>query len=335
MANPVAEINSLGQSIWYDNMRRGLIASGALQRMVDAGEIQGITSNPTIFEKAIDGSADYDRAIRELAEQGASAEQILWDLAVNDIRSGADILLPVYHASGARDGYVSLEVSPELAADTEATVTSATDLHRRLDRPNVMIKVPATEQGLPAFTELIARGINVNVTLIFSVERYSEVARAYIQGLRRYLQSGGDVSRVASVASFFVSRVDTKVDELLQQLISSGEGRSEIATALLGKIGIANSKVAYQLFKQIFEGHEFADLKSAGAQVQRPLWASTSTKNPMYHDLMYIEELVGADTVNTVPPATLEALKDHGEIRSSLGENLDAALAQAKKYWTF
>jgi transaldolase len=293
------------QSIWYDNVQRKLLRSGHFQRLVDAG-VRGCTSNPTIFEKAIAGSADYDEALQRLVASGASVDEIYLDLVKQDIRDTADILRSVYDSSNGADGFVSIEVSPELARDTEATVSEAQRLHRMIERPNLMIKIPATEQGLPAVTRTIAAGISVNVTLIFSVEQYRQVALAYIEGLEGAAQAGLDLSRIASVASFFISRIDSAVDTQLK-------AKGEAGNALLGKAAIANAKQAYALFKELFSSQRFAPLRQAGARPQRVLWASTGTKNPSYSDTLYVDELIGPETVNTVPPQTLDAFQDHGK----------------------
>jgi len=312
------DLTQLGQSIWYDNIRRALINSGELQALLDDG-VMGVTSNPSIFEKAIAGSADYDEAIKALAGSAQSDEQIYESLALEDIRRTADLLRPIYEATNGVDGYVSLEVSPMLAHDTTGTIADARRLFTALDRPNVMIKVPATPAGIPAIETLISEGINVNVTLIFSLAHYEVVAEAYMTGLEKRALSGGDISRVASVASFFISRVDTAVDNALADMSNTG---------LQGKIGIANAKVAYGRFRQLFSGTRWAALAEKGAQVQRPLWASTGTKSPTHPDTLYIDQLIGPDTVNTVPPATLTAFRDHGTVAALLGENLDEAQTQ-------
>ena len=323
MTNPVQDVQRLGQSIWYDNIRRGLITSGELGRLIELG-VTGVTSNPTIFEKAIAGSADYDSAILDLAKDGKSTLEIYEGLALDDIRSAADLMLPVYQRAQGADGYVSLEVNPRLAHDAPGTVAEAQRLFQMLDRPNVMVKVPATPQGVDALRQLIARGINVNVTLIFSRDVYRQVARAYIQGLEDLTLAGGDVSKVASVASFFISRVDTAVDALLDEKIQQGqEGLNE----LWGKWAVGNARLAYQDFANIFGGpgrdeSAFASLRAKGARPQRPLWASTGTKNPDYSDVMYVQELIGPQTVNTVPQATLDAFLDHGRAGLNL-TNLD------------
>ncbi|MCH6556566.1 MAG: transaldolase, partial [Chloroflexi bacterium] len=324
MTNPVQEAQRLGQSIWYDNIRRGLITSGELQRLIDMG-ITGLTSNPTIFEKAIAGSTDYDVALLDLTHNGQnskSAGDIFEALAIEDIRAAADLLRPIYDQTGGVDGYASLEVSPYLAKDTERTIAEGRRLFAALDRPNVLVKVPATPEGIAAVRQLIAEGINVNVTLIFSLDAYRDVREAYIGGLEDLASSGGDVSRVASVASFFVSRVDTAVDRLIEQSI--GEGHQEL-TDRLGKAAISNAKLAYQAFQGAFGGERFNALRAKGARVQRPLWASTGTKNPAYSDVLYLESLIGPDTVNTVPPATLTAFLEHGRASVTLEQDVEQA----------
>jgi transaldolase/glucose-6-phosphate isomerase len=317
----VIELQKHGQSIWYDNIRRDMLASGELQALVDQG-VLGVTSNPTIFEKAISGSTDYDAGLRELAQSGRDLQGIYEALVLDDIAAAAGVLRPVYERTDGRDGFVSIEVRPTLAADAAATIAEARRLFATLARPNIMIKVPATPEGMPAVETLIGEGINVNVTLLFAVQAYEAAANAYLAGLEHLAASGGDLSRVASVASFFVSRVDTAVDRQLEALIAGG--RSELRP-LLGKAAIANAKLAYARFEQIFGGERFAALRARGARVQRPLWASTGTKNPQYSDVMYVDGLIGPDTVNTIPPATLAAFMDHGTVSPTL----KAGMAQA------
>ena len=321
MSNPVRDTLQLGQSIWYDNIRRGLLASGELRALIDQG-VTGVTSNPAIFEKAIAGSTDYDEAMFALAAEGRSADEIYERLVVEDIRAAADLLRPVHDATEGADGFVSLEVSPALAHDAEATAAEARRLFAALDRPNVMIKVPATPEGITAVRQLIGEGINVNVTLIFATDAYRGVAKAYLAGLEDLAASGGDLSRVASVASFFVSRVDSAVDPLLEEMARDGAAG---ARGLLGKAAVGNAKLAYRAFRDLFEGPRFAALRERGARVQRPLWASTGTKNPAYSDLLYVESLIGADTVNTVPPATLAAYLDHGRAAGTLERDVAEA----------
>ena len=323
MGNTIQELQALGQSVWYDNISRGTIESGELGRLIDLG-VSGLTSNPTIFEKAISGSTDYDTAMLELARADKSVDEIYETLAVEDIRSAADLLRPTYDRTNGADGYASLEVNPHLAHETETTVSEAKRLFAALDRPNVMMKVPATPEGIPAVHRLIGEGVNVNITLTFSLDAYRDVRQAYMAGLEDLDWSGGDVSRIASVASFFVSRVDTAVDALLDERLSQGD---EDVQDLFGKAAIANAKLAYRDFKDDFEGERFAILRSKGARVQRPLWASTSTKNPDYSDVLYPEELAGPDTVDTMPDATISAFLDHGKAEVALDKAVDTAEA--------
>ena len=319
MTNTLQGVQRLGQSIWYDNIRRGLIKSGELQSLIDLG-VSGVTSNPTIFEKAIAGSTDYDETLLKLAKSKKSPQELFEAFAIEDIRAAADLLRPIYDRTGGDDGYASLEVSPALAHDTEGTIAEAERLFATLDRPNVLVKVPATPEGIPAIRSLIGKGININVTLIFSRDAYRQVAEAYIGGLEDLAESGGDVSRVASVASFFVSRLDSAIDALLEESIRSGNHGLE---DLLGKAAIANAKLAYQDFKAIFGNSAFTALKGKGARAQRPLWASTGTKNPAYSDVLYLDTLIGPDTVNTVPPATLTAFVDHGRAANTLEQGVE------------
>lgn len=314
--NPIRKIHEQGQSLWYDNIRRGLIDSGELATLIAEG-ITGITSNPTIFEKAIDGSKDYDRAIRHLAPQNLTVDQLYDALVIDDIGRGADLLRPVYDTTHGADGYISIEVPPTLAEDTQATIDEAHRLFTALSRPNIMIKVPATREGIPAIRQLISDGLNVNVTLIFSLTAYSDVIEAYLSGLEERVQRGLPIDRIASVASFFVSRVDTLVDRLIDE--------KNLPKDLKGQAAIANAKLAYQLFVQKFGAERFAKLKEKGAMVQRPLWASTSTKNPDYPDLLYVESLIGPDTVDTLPPATVDAIMDHGKAARTIDSDVDAA----------
>ncbi len=325
-APPLAALAALGQSIWLDFIKRDLLESGALARLVAAGEVTGMTSNPAIFEKAIAGS-EYDALLAQAARDGADTKTVYERLAVRDIRDAADALAPVYDATRARDGYVSLEVSPHLAHDTAGTVAEAERLWRSVGRPNVMIKVPGTPSGVPALAALIGMGINVNVTLLFARAAHRAVAEAYVGAIEKRLAGGGDVTRVASVASFFVSRIDTAVDRLLAARIAAARDDAERAQlrALAGRAAIANAKLAYQTYLEIFGSARWKAAAAKGAQSQRVLWASTSTKNPDYRDVMYVEELIGADTVNTVPPATLDAFRNHGRARPSLVEDLAGA----------
>ncbi len=320
--NATLKLLELGQSVWYDNIQRSLLRNGELAGMVERGEIRGVTSNPTIFMNAITKSQDYDDSLLPLNSAALSAEDVFFILAIEDIQAAADLFKPIYQQTSGGDGYVSLEVSPYLANDAERTLAQAKELWQRVNRPNLMIKIPATKAGIPAIKDAIASGINVNVTLIFSLERYSEVMDAYLAGLEERVAAGLPVDSIASVASFFVSRVDTNIDLRLQKIIDADGSLVPQAEALLGKAAIANAHLAYVEFKKIFYAERFLNLKAKGARVQRPLWASTSTKNPAYRDVIYVEELIGADTVNTVPPHTLVAFLDHGLVRNSLEEDV-------------
>ena len=313
--NSLQELGRLGQSVWYDNMYRSLITSGELERLVEMG-VTGLTSNPTIFQKAISSGSEYDDSLVKHASRGLNPEQLFEALATEDIRAAADILRPVYERSGGSDGFASLEVSPRLAHDTDGTIEAALRLFDALDRPNVMIKVPATPEGVPAIRELIGQGVNVNVTLIFSLGMYARVREAYVGGLEDLEDAGGNLDAVSSVASFFVSRVDTAVDGLIEQ--HGGDLES-----LMGRAAVANAKIAYQDFRGTFGTDRFGALARKGARVQKPLWASTSTKNPLYNDVLYVETLVGADTVNTMPDATLEAFLDHGRASDSIERDVE------------
>ena len=312
------DVTNIGQSLWIDYMRRQFVDDGGLEKMIEAG-IRGVTSNPTIFEKAIAGSSDYDEQLKELVKRGSSTSEIYEALVVEDIRKAADLMRPVYEESNRVDGYVSLEVSPKLAHNTQDTIAEARRLHEVLDRPNVMIKVPATAEGVPVIEELIAEGISVNVTLLFSLSHYEAVAEAYLRGLERRVEAGGELAEIASVASFFVSRVEGKVDAALEE-----SGHSD----LQGKTAVANTKLAYKRFREIFSGQRWENLEIRGAQVQRPLWASTGVKNPAYPDTMYVDELIGPDTVNTLPPETLDAVLDHGTAARTVDQGVESAEAQ-------
>jgi transaldolase/glucose-6-phosphate isomerase len=325
MSNPLIEIMKLGQSIWYDNIRRAMLVSGDLKKKIEEDDLRGVTSNPTIFEKAITGSTDYDEQMQSLINAGKSVSDIYEELVLEDIGSAADILKPVYDKTDGLDGYISLEVNPRLAYDTKGTIEEASRLFQRLGRKNVMIKIPAAQEGLPAIEESIYRGININVTMIFSIENYEQVAEAFIKGLERRDAEGKPVDHIASVASFFVSRVDTMIDSDLEYRARHANTPEEKAglESLRGRAAVANAKLAYQKFKEIFDGERFAALKAKGAQVQRCLWASTGTKNPNYPDTLYVDNLIGPETVNTVPPATYTAIRDHGRVALALEEGLD------------
>jgi len=333
---------SLGQSLWYDNIERRLLNDGELEAMIRRGDIYGVTSNPTIFDNAIAKSQDYDAQISELAKAGRTTAQIFDALTVKDIQAACDLFRPLYDSTRVGDGYVSIEVHPDLANDTDATNEEARRLWALVDRPNLMVKIPGTAAGVPAIRHSISAGININITLIFSRHRYAEVIEAYLAGLERRVENNLPIAHQASVASFFVSRIDSKVDDWLDALAEKGGAEGKKAAMLKGKIAVANAKLAYQLFNEQFNSPRFEALKKKGARLQRPLWASTSTKNPAYPDLLYVDNLVGKYAVNTVPQKTLDAVKDHGipelTIESDLGaarqaledfENLGLSLDQA------
>ena len=326
-ANPLEALNDVGQCVWLDNLYRDLITSGTLMHMMNDDGITGITSNPTIFQKAISGSVAYDESMKMMLRKGITdAKELFLGLAMEDVSRAADILHSVYGKSGCLSGYVSIEVSPDLAHDTRGTIKEALHLFSAINRKNILVKVPATKEGLPAIEELTAAGVNVNVTLLFSIERYKEVAESYIRGLEQRLKNNKQINEITSVASFFVSRVDTLVDKLLEQRIasSSGEEKSRLAS-LLGKAAVANAKLAYREYQGIFTSPRFLSLKAKGAHVQRLLWGSTGTKNPKYSDIKYVDELIAPDTINTMPEATLNAFKDHGNAKITIGEHMDEA----------
>lgn len=327
--NPLFELSAYGQSIWFDTISRSLVVSGGLQKLVEDYAVVGVTSNPTIFEKAIAGSADYDDDIRALAAEGKTAPQIFERLATDDIRQACDVLRPIYEQTNHVDGRVSIEVGPQLATDTAGTIVEARQLWKIVDRPNLMVKIPGTIEGIPAVEQMIYEGLSINVTLLFAVSMYEQVMEAYLKGLERRVAEGQPIDQIHSVASFFVSRVDTMVDkELDAKIRSAPAGEQGQLQELLGKAAVANAKVAYQAFKQVFSGARWDALAAKGANLQRPLWASTSTKNPAYPDTMYIAELVGPHTVNTVPENALLAFADHGVARGNTVEE-DVAGAQA------
>lgn len=325
--NPLRELNRLGQSVWQDYIRRGELLSGDLERLIQQDGLSGVTSNPSIFEKAITGSKDYDESIRKHVEQGIKGPALFERLAVEDIQKACDLLRPAYDATRGRDGFVSIEVSPKLARDTQGSIAEARRLWGSVNRPNLMVKIPGTREGLPAIEQALLEGININITLLFAVERYVEVAEVYLAALEKRVSEGKPVDRLASVASFFVSRIDSLVDQQLDarlQAARSAEERKQIEN-LFGKAAVANAKAAYREFRRLFAGPRFEALKKKGAGVQRVLWASTSTKNPKYNDVLYIEELIGPDTVNTMPPATMAAFREHGRARLTLEEGVDEA----------
>jgi transaldolase len=311
------KLSDQGQSVWIDYLSRDLLHSGELARMMKADAVVGVTSNPTIFQKAISAGNAYDEQLREVLEEERDPKEIFLRLAVQDVSEALDLLRPVWDKGSGKDGYVSLEVDPNLAYDTEATVAEAVRLHKLVDKPNLFVKIPATKPGLPAIEDMIAKGKSINVTLIFSLQRYEEVARAYIRGLERLVAAGGDPSTVASVASFFVSRVDTEADRRLDEV--GGHDK------LKGKLAIANAKLAYQRYKELFSGDAWDFLASKGSTPQRPLWASTSTKNPEYRDVLYVEELIGPMTVNTMPEETMRAFQDHGKVALTLKQGIEEA----------
>ena len=322
--NSLEKLNTYGQSPWLDDLRRSLVTGGDLQALIDDG-LRGLTSNPAIFEAAIAKSNDYDDAVRQLAQDGKSVEEIYRTLTVKDVQGAADLFRPLYDETGGADGFVSYEVSPELANDTQGTLQEARELWQIIDRPNVMIKVPATQEGLPAIRQLISEGVNVNVTLIFGLPRYKLVAQAYIDGLSDRLERGESVERVASVASFFLSRVDSLLDPKLEAIQKEGGERGEHAETILGEVAVASAKMAHVAYKEIFGGEAFAELRAQGAQTQRLLWASTSTKNPAYSKDKYIEPLIGEPTVNTMAQKTLDYYRESGSPAPTLEQDVDKA----------
>ncbi len=327
--NPLAVLYSQGQSAWLDNIHREMIHNGELAGLIKNDSLKGITSNPSIFQKAMTSGTAYQDSIEKIlkSKPDCHARDLFYDLAIEDIQNAADLLKPVYEETNYCDGMVSIEVSPDLAYDTEGTIKEARYLHQKVNRANVMIKVPATKEGLPAIETLIAEGISINVTLLFSVERYKDVADAYLRGLETRLKNGGDISRIASVASFFISRVDVLVDKLLEEQLTSASNDQQrsLISSLKGGIAIANAKLAYSEYQTLFSSDRFNALKDNSAQTQRLLWASTGVKNPSYSDVLYIETLIGVDTVNTMPPATMDAFKDHGQVSISLTQGVEQA----------
>ncbi len=322
--NRIKQISKLGQSIWIDYIERNMVHDGELQSLVDEG-VSGVTSNPTIFQKAISGGDAYEDDLRQLVATDKDPREIFESLAADDVQAATDVLRPVYDREDGKDGFVSIEVAPDLAYETERTIAEARRLWQMVDRPNLMVKVPATEPGLEAIRTLTSEGVNVNVTLIFSRARYAAVKEAYIQGLEERLASGESIDRINSVASFFVSRVDSKVDGYLDKAAKNNSAQADEIKALKGKAAIANAKLAYQQFEQKFSGERWQKLADAGANVQRPLWASTSTKDPSYSDVLYVDSLIGPHTVNTMPPETYEATKDHAEAEQTVTREVDEA----------
>ena len=327
MTNPLLQLKTQGQSVWYDTVDRAQLDNGLFKRMLDEDGVAGVTSNPTIFQKSISHGDAYDEQITQLVREKKNTNEIYEALVIRDIRSVADMLLPIYEKANRQDGFVSLEVSPDLAHDSEATLEEARQFWKLVDRPNLMIKIPATPEGIPIVRQTLAEGMNINITLIFSIEDYRKVADAYISALEERNAEGKDISHIASVASFFVSRVDTLVDQLLENKIKASNDSTEQQKlkSLEGKAAIANARLVYQDFKNIFHSPRFETLKHSGAHVQRPLWASTSTKNPAYRDVLYAEELVGPDTVDTMPLETIENFRDHGKVRLSVEDDIQQA----------
>ena len=327
--NPAQRLIEIGQSVWYDNISRDLLESGEIKRLISEWGVRGMTSNPTIFDNAISKGNSYDSKLAELKPKGLSVEAVFEELAVADIAEAADLLKPIYEESKGVDGHVSIEVSPLLATDTKGSIEEGKKLFAKLSRPNIMIKVPGTAEGIPAVKALLEEGINVNITLLFSTPNYEEVANTYIEALETRVAKGLPIDSIASVASFFVSRVDGKVDGALEKIMQAeaGSEKGKQAQALMGKFGIANSRAAYQRFLDIFGSDRFKKLAEKGAKVQRPLWASTSTKNPEYPDTLYVDELIGKDTVNTMPHNTLEAYVDHGKVEDTVTKDMNQALS--------
>ena len=323
--NSWKEVENLGQSLWYDNLSRSFITGGKIRGMIDDLGLRGITSNPSIFEKSISGSDEYDEDIQRSIRDGLSTNEIYERLTTDDVRSACDVLRTVFDRTGGVDGYVSIEVDPRLAAKAQESIDAARRLWKTIDRPNVMIKIPGTPECIPAIRQCLSEGININITLLFGIENYTNVAHAYLDALRERKQRGEDISKIASVASFFLSRVDTNVDSKLQTKIAAANGAAGAASNLLGKAAVANAKLAYERYLQIFHGPEFANLKAVGARPQRCLWASVSTKNPKYSDTMYIDPLIGPETVSTVPDETIEAFADHGKAANTLASNTKEA----------
>jgi transaldolase len=319
--NALKRLQEFGQSVWMDFISRGVITSGELRRLIESDGVAGVTTNPTIFDKSIAGSPDYDEAIARLIRKGRNVSEIMWELMVEDVRAAADIFYPLYQKLDGCDGFVSIEVSPHLAYETDGTIEEARRLWEMVDRPNIFIKVPGTLEGLTAIRQLISEGINVNITLLFGLPRYEQVVNAYIRGLEERLKAGKPIDRIASVASFFLSRIDVMLDPMLEK--STPE--------LKGETAIASAKVAYRIYKEIFGGHRFKPLADKGARVQRLLWASTSTKNPVYSDVKYVEPLIGPDTINTMPPETITAYRDHGNPASRIEEDVDKAHAALER----
>jgi transaldolase len=322
MANIWKELEQHGQSLWYDNLSRSFIAGGKLQRMIDELGLRGITSNPSIFEKSISGGDEYDDDIQQGAREGLTTDQLYDRLTTDDVRAAADVMRQVYERTNGEDGYVSIEVDPRIANKTHESIEAARRLWKTVDRPNVMIKIPGTPEGIPAIRQCLTEGININITLLFGIENYTQVANAFLDAMRTRTQQGLDCTRMASVASFFLSRVDTNVDKKLEQKLTGADGQSGKIESLFGTAAVANAKLAYERYLEIFKGPEFAELAQKGIRPQRCLWASVSTKNPKYSDVMYIEPLIGPETVSTVPDETIEAFADHGTVADTLKQGV-------------
>jgi transaldolase/glucose-6-phosphate isomerase len=328
MANSLVDLyEKQGQAPWLDFIRRNILLDGGLKRYVEQSGIRGVTANPTIFAQAIGAGDDYDAQIATLVKQGVAPRDMFERIAIDDIQRAADILRPVFDSSGGSDGFVSIEVSPDKAFETQATIDEAKRWWKSIDRPNLLVKIPATNEGIPAIEECLASGVNINITLIFAIEFYERVMEAYVRGLERRVDAGLDIKASNSVASFFVSRVDTATDKLIDERVAAAKSDTERTQlqGLLGKAAVANAKVAYQRFLAVFGSERFKKLSAKGARVQRPLWASTGTKNKAYSDILYVQELIGPDTVNTMPPATIDAFRDHGVVRRTIDEGVDAA----------
>lgn len=326
--NALIGLDEIGQSVWLDNLSRSLIDSGELKRLIDEDGLRGITSNPTILQKAISGSSDYDISLRRMLDQGIRDEkELFFGLALEDISSAADLLWPVYESTNGLDGFVSIEVSPDLAYDTDATIAEARHLFKTIGKKNILVKVTGTKQGLPAIEQLISEGVNVNITLLFSVNRYEEAVEAYLRGLERRIRFGQPIHEIASVASFFVSRIDTFTDKLLESrlFLATSKAEKRKIESFLGKAAAANAKIAYKKYRNIFSGKRFLTLKAKGGQVQRILWGSTGTKNPRYSDIKYVAELIAPDSINTMPEKTMTAFKDHGQVRTTIENHLEEA----------
>jgi transaldolase len=330
MTNPLLQLKEYGQSVWYDNIDRAQLISGEFKKLLDEDGVVGVTANPTIFQKSISHGDAYDEQITQLIKEGKSTNEIYEALIITDVQTVADILRPIYDRTNRQDGFVSLEVSPDLAHNTEGTISEVRRFWKLVDRPNLLVKIPATPEGLPAIQQALTEGININITLIFAIDFYRKVTDAYLSALEERNAEGKDISHIASVASFFVSRVDTLVDQLLEDKIkaTSDSAEQQKLKSIEGKAAIANARLVYQDFKRIFNTPRFETLKHSGAHVQRPLWASTSTKNPAYRDVLYAEELIGPNTVDTMPLETIEKFRDHGRVRLSIEDNIPQAKAE-------